>query len=432
MSCEEGKKHFLMEAQARECARVLSLALSAVLQNKQALDHFLNGLFRNNPKYGSKDRRRIGDAVFRVFRDYVFLQKLLPEQGQNVENLLLYSAVLAGEKEFPASWLEKSSIPEKQLLEAAGKEDFSARMACLGKTLAMTENIPAELLPYFPSNEAAEDVAASLVVRSPVWFRNNFPDDRKKTSRIVEEFASAGVKILFHPFKKDSFRLENDQRVQLQNFSAFRDGLFEVQDLSSQCIGGTLLALPLPENASVLDYCAGGGGKSLQIASRIIKQKGKVFSWDIRSNKLEDLNKRAAKAHLNNIRTLDRIPGQRTFDAVLLDVPCSGSGRWRRAPEQRLLLTEGEIASLVQTQREILENAAPLVKEGGILIYGTCSCFYCENEGNIRCFLERHPEFILEEYPSPLTGETVPGMLSILPSHGNCDGAFAARLRKKG
>ena len=129
MSCEEGKKYFLMEAQARECARVLSLALSAVLQNKQALDHFLNGLFRSTPKYGSKDRRRIGDAVFRVFRDYVFLQKLLPEQGQNVENLLLYSAVLAGEKEFPASWLEKSSIPEKQLLEAAGKEDFSEELS---------------------------------------------------------------------------------------------------------------------------------------------------------------------------------------------------------------------------------------------------------------------------------------------------------------
>ena len=433
MSCDEEKKHFLMEARARECARVLSMALTAVLHNKQALDHFLNGLFRNNPKYGSKDRRRIGDAVFRVFRDYVFLQKLLPEKEENAENLLLCSSVLAGEKEFPRSWLEKCDIPEKLLLEAAKKENFSARVECLlGKNLSMTENIPSELLPYFPSNDAAEDVAASLPERSPVWFRNNFPGDGKKTGCIMDEFTSSGVKILFHAFKEDAFRLENDKRVQLQEFSAFREGLFEIQDLSSQCIGGTLLALPLPENARVLDYCAGGGGKSLQIASCIRKQKGKVFSWDIRSNKLEELRKRAAKAHLDNIHTLDRIPQQRAFDAVLLDVPCSGSGRWRRAPEQRLLLTEEEIASLVRIQREILENAAPLVKQGGILVYGTCSCFYCENEGNIRYFLEKHPEFILEEYPSPLTGKNISGMLSILPSHGNCDGAFAARLRKKG
>ncbi len=432
MSSNEEKKHFLIEAQAGECARVLSMALSAVLLNKQALDHFLNSLFRNTPKYGSKDRRRIGDAVFRVFRDYGFLQHLLPEEKRNAENLLLYSSVLAGEKLFPAIWQKMCDVPEEELLEAAAKEELSARMRCLGKNLSMTENIPSELQVYFPSKETAEDVAASLLERSPVWFRSNFPGDGKKTARIVREFDMSGVKILFHPFKKDAFRLENDKRVQLQNFSAFRDGLFEIQDLSSQCIGGTLLALPVPENASILDYCAGGGGKSLQIASGIRKQKGKVCSWDIRSHKLEELRKRAGKARLDNIRILDSIPEQKVFDAVLLDVPCSGSGRWRRAPEQRLLLTEEEITSLVQTQREILENAAHMVKNGGTLVYGTCSCFYCENEGNIRYFLDRHPEFILEEYPSPLTGENVPGMLSILPSHGNCDGAFAARLRKKG
>ena len=101
MSCDEEKKHFLMEARARECARVLSMALTAVLHNKQALDHFLNGLFRNNPKYGSKDRRRIGDAVFRVFRDYVFLQKLLPEKEEMLKICFSVLPFLPEKKSFP-------------------------------------------------------------------------------------------------------------------------------------------------------------------------------------------------------------------------------------------------------------------------------------------------------------------------------------------
>ena len=234
----------------------------------------------------------------------------------------------------------------------------------------------------------------------------------------MDEFTSSGVKILFHAFKEDAFRLENDKRVQLQEFSAFREGLFEIQDLSSQCIGGTLLALPLPENARVLDYCAGGGGKSLQIASCIRKQKGKVFSWDIRSNKLEELRKRAAKAHLDNIHTLDRIPQQRAFDAVLLDVPCSGFGLLSEKPDVRLHKSESDIDALVKTQDAILNACSRYVRSGGVLVYATCTIVKRENGERIEAFLLNHPEFTPEE------------QRQLLPTRDGTDGFYYSRLRR--
>ena len=425
-----------MEAQAKECARVLSDALTAVFQKHYALDHFLTGMFRNNPKYGSKDRRRIGDALFRVFRDYGFLQHLLSPEERCAENLLLYSSVLAGEKEYPAVWLEKCGSPEEKLLEIAGKATFSERIQFFGKKLSLKDNLPSILLSCFPSEAAAEDVAVSLLKRSPLWFRLNFPGDGRKTERIIREFAAKGIELCFHSVKKDAFRVGNDKKVQLQEFVTFREGLFEIQDLSSQCIGASCIFSANAEEdaAAILDCCAGGGGKSLQMAAFLHEKnkKGHVFAWDIRQNKLQETCRRGKKAGLKNITVLESFPEGKIFDKVLVDAPCSGSGRWRRAPEQRFLLTEEELDKVTETQLEILENAVKCVKVGGVLIYGTCSVFYQENMGNIEKFLSGHPEFYLEEFVSPLTGEMCSGALSILPSDGNCDGAFAARMRKKG
>ena len=429
------KISYIKEAQFRECASVLADALKAVYEEHQALDHFLNKLFRSNPKYGSKDRRRIGDALFRVFRDYGFLEKLLKKEERSAENLLIYSSLLAGEKEIPASRLEKCPLGEKLFLEIAGKENFYARLITFGKELVAEDNFPRWLLPCFPSCEAARDVADSLLERSPLWFRLNFPGDGKKTEKILKEFAAKDIVLLFHPFKKDAFRIAVDKKVQLQEFVTFRDGLFEIQDLSSQCIGaGYAGEVNNEKHFSILDCCAGGGGKTLQMASFLHETgtAGKVFAWDIRRNKLEETFRRGKKAGLRNIAILESFPAGKKFDKVLVDAPCSGSGRWRRAPEQRFLLTEEELEKVVSSQLEILENAAKCVKNGGVLVYGTCSVFYRENMGNIKNFLEKHPEFTLEKFSSPLTGILTDGTLSILPSHGDCDGAFVARMRRIG
>lgn len=432
MSREE-KKDFLFEAQAKECAKVLFGAFEAVFQKKQALDHFLTGVFRNNPKYGSKDRKRIGNALFRVFRDYGFIATLLSEEERIAENCLLVSSVLAGEKVFPQCWINAAVFSEKELFAAACKEEILSRLQALAKEkklFSITDNLPQWCMKYFPEGRERE-FAFSLLKRSPVWFRLNFPHEEKKCALIHKEFASKGLELVFHGVKKDAFSVKEDKRVLLQDFSTFRAGLFEVQDLSSQCIGneGNIQE----DFAKILDYCAGGGGKSLQMASFLNSKKssGKVYAWDIRKNKLSEALRRGKKAGFKNIVLLDSCPDKGLFDKVVVDAPCSGSGRWRRAPEQRFLLTEEELISLADIQLEILEKAAERVKENGVLVYGTCSVFAIENTENIQRFLSKHPEFALEEFVSPLTGEKCPGFLEIFPSDGDCDGAFTARMRRR-
>lgn len=429
---EEGKKRVLFEVQSKECAKVLSSAFTAVFKEKKALDHFLTGVFRSNPKYGSKDRKRIGNCIFRVFRDYGFLCQILEEKDRTAENCLLLSSVFAGEKTYPQCWENSCCFPEEKLLEAAGKENILSAVQLLsgGKTFTFTDNLPSWSLSHFPEG-MGEKIAEDFLKRSPVWFRLNFPYEEKKKEKICKEFASRDLELSFHPVKKDAFCVKEDKRVFLQDFSTFREGLFEVQDLSSQCIGyedGRERNLK-----KILDCCAGGGGKTLQMASFLHSRKipGKVYAWDIRKNKLEEALRRGKKAGLSNIVILESFPENEEFDKVLVDAPCSGSGRWRRAPEQRFLLTENALKELTFLQMQILEKAAGRVKNNGILLYGTCSLFTDENLMNIHSFLAKHPEFVLEEFVSPLTGEKSEGFLTIYPSSGNCDGAFVARMRKR-
>ena len=445
MPGEEEKKKRLAEAQARECASVLERAFSAVFTSRQALDRFLAETFRNSPKYGSKDRRRIGDALFRVFRDFGFLCLLLKEGERTAEKCLLLSSVLAGEKEYPDCFLAPFALPAERFREAAERLSVPGRVQSLSlllerssdekKAFSLTDNLPSWVLPHFPDRTSAEDTANALPERSPVWFRSNFPGEEKKTERIVQDFGKAGIGLVFHAFKKDAFRLPEGKRILLQDLASFREGLFEVQDLSSQCIGQACFFPKREEenSARIFDCCAGGGGKTLQMAAFLRSQgkKGHVYAWDTRKNKLEETFRRGKKGGFSNITVLEEFPAGETFDKVLVDAPCSGSGRWRRAPEQRFLLTEEELSRLKETQLEILERAASCVKEGGVLSYGTCSVFRDENRETAEKFLTLHPEFALESFPSPLTGEECSGMLAILPSHGNCDGAFAARFRKK-
>ena len=119
------------------------------------------------------------------------------------------------------------------------------------------------------------------------------------------------------------------------------------------------------------------------------------------------------------------------FDGVLVDVPCSCSGTWRRNPDGRWILREEEVKELAELQLSILLNASSGVKPGGVLIYGTCSMFSIENTGVVEAFLAGNGDFELEEFISPLTGEKSPGYVLADMGHNNSDAMFAARLRRK-
>ena len=227
--------------------------------------------------------------------------------------------------------------------------------------------------------------------------------------------------------------IENS-RVNLFTLEAFKKGKFEVQDLASQCIG---LAANPKRKSRWWDACAGAGGKTLQLAD-IMGRTGTVVASDIREYKLEDLRLRARRAGFPNIMTRAwdgktvSPKQQHKFDGVLVDAPCSCGGVWRRNPDGRWILTPEEITEAAKLQYEILSAASPAVAPGGVLVYATCSLFPEENQEVVQKFLTAHPDFELESFAAPLTGETVDGMLQVYSFDGDCDCMFVARMRQKG
>ena len=182
----------------------------------------------------------------------------------------------------------------------------------------------------------------------------------------------------------------------------FQEGFVEVQDLASQQIA---LAVNVKAGDKVWDCCAGAGGKTVAIASRM-NNKGVVVATDLHGYKLEELKRRTKRADIHNVRTFEwqgneplRLPKevaqQQGFDWVLVDAPCSSAGTWRRNQDARWRFTEKDTQELIVLQQQILTHASKAVRANSHLVYATCSWQVSENEAQIEWFLQQHPEFTL-------------------------------------
>jgi 16S rRNA (cytosine967-C5)-methyltransferase len=179
----------------------------------------------------------------------------------------------------------------------------------------------------------------------------------------------------------------------------FKEGLIEVQDEGSQLVA--LLADARP-GMRVADFCAGAGGKTLAMAAQM-KNKGKIVACDVLEGRIARAAVRFTRAGVHNVerraltserdRWVKRHAG--TFDRVLIDAPCTGTGTWRRNPDAKWKLKPSDLEELTDLQRNILDSAWRLVKPGGRLIYATCSLLQEENEAQIEAFLAAHPDFKL-------------------------------------
>ena len=177
---------------------------------------------------------------------------------------------------------------------------------------------------------------------------------------------------------------------------------FEIQDLASQHIGESI---EVKGKQSVWDCCAGGGGKTMQIAAQL-RNKGVIYASDIREFKLEEVKKRAKRAQFFNVRCLpwkgetlppfqNEIQIKGGFDWVLVDAPCSSSGTWRRNPDAKYRIQCESISELNILQLQILSKASEAVVPGGRLVYSTCSWICEENEWLVESFLKAYPQFKL-------------------------------------
>jgi 16S rRNA (cytosine967-C5)-methyltransferase len=215
---------------------------------------------------------------------------------------------------------------------------------------------------------------------------------------------------------------------------AFEKGWFEVQDTGSQIAAACAGQI---EGRQVLDFCAGGGGKTLALAA-VMKNTGQLYAYDADARRLTDTVRRAQRAGVRNLQVRSPIDPnalaglEGRMDLVFVDAPCTGSGTWRRHPDAKWRLTPAQLDRRIAEQDAVLAAAAPFVKPGGRLIYATCSLFAEENEDRVAAFLGRTPEFSVQ----PVTLEeaepwrTSQGFLRLTPRAAGTDGFFVAALRK--
>jgi 16S rRNA (cytosine967-C5)-methyltransferase len=323
--------------------------------------------------------------------------------------------------ESPGKLVFQITDPEKiaAIFQLPRAED---RLAALAESdiICCNEDMLAGWMCQNLADGGRERYLPALRSRPPVWIRI-----QKNTDQVLRELDQNRVEWKKNDRLPDAYCLHSHANVNLCLLECYKRGCFEIQDFASQCIGYSSMA---QTGEQWWDACAGGGGKTLLLAT-LLKEGGQVFASDIREKKLEEIKIRAQRASYNNIRYLKWNDAHKMqFDGVLTDVPCSSSGRWRRNPEMRLVCSENWLEQLTQTQYEILDKAADAVKPGGLLVYGTCSVFDQENNGVTDRFLEAHPEF----EPAPFTlGGTTQWRLQVFPEDANCDGTFCARFRRK-
>ena len=441
--------------QLRNLRTIFDLAVFAVIAEKRALDRFLSAYWRENRCFGSRDRRLFSESIFAFFRFYGWLKTLLTAE----EQMLLAagnSRQLAGKSVamlLAGAWQLENLEPESAhrlltkefgLPDIPGKEkdtvsspdwrrrrfvDFAGK--CTGKAV----EIPAwELLQSQWSLEYLQDMAdmqkyfAKLAERPPLWLRvQNAP-----VESVIKELVQAGLSVQKHDRLPNALAVVGGS-VNLYTLPVYREGKVEVQDLASQVIA----AVCAPgKGERWWDCCAGAGGKTLALAE-LMQRTGKVVAGDIRSYKLDDLKKRARRSGFPNIESRpwdgNKVPPRKSasFDGILIDAPCSCSGVWRRNPDGRWNSSADEVEKVTIIQKNVLENVLNALRPGGVLVYATCSVFEAENSAVIRDFLARHPEFKLEPFADPLTGNMTDGIVKISGAVANSDSMFAARLRKQ-
>ena len=333
---------------------------------------------------GSGDRAAVRDIVFHCLRR----RRSCAAQGAGLtgRGLVLGAARAAGAESEWFAGGPHGPVPPGP--EEAGRAPDAAEAT----------DMPDWLIPPLRAalGEDLDPVLAAMRDRAPVFLRANL--ERTTPAAAQAALAAEGVETVFHQLAKTALQVVSGER-KIQNSDAYLSGLVELQDASSQAV---CAALPLKDGARVLDFCAGGGGKILALAARAPIT---AFAHDANPRRMADLLARAARAGVT-VTILENPEDAGPCDLILTDVPCSGSGSWRRDPEGKWRLTPAMLADLARVQDGILDRAAPILAPGGTLAYATCSFLREENEDRIAAFLTRHPGWTcgMTRRFGPLTG----------------------------
>ncbi len=379
-------------------------------------DAVANDFFRSRRFIGSGDRRAVGDRVWRVLRSYRRLSWWLGER-QTPRLLVAASLLLEGTRyaELAEAFSGARFAPAPF---APSEQAVLHRLE--GRVLehpSMPDAVRVEVPDWLVTRIAPAELRA-LLEPAPLDLRVNLLKATRDEARAA--LAAEGLEAV--PTPRSSWGLRIEGRRQVTTGAAFRSGLVEIQDEGSQLVARLVDARA---GMRVADLCAGAGGKTLALAMTM-QNRGQLVACDVSAARLDGAVRRLRRAGVHNVERHLLEAGDKwvkrragTFDRVLVDAPCTGTGTWRRNPDARLRLTEADLAELLPKQAAILNQAATLVRIGGRLVYATCSLLSEENEAQVTAFLSRHSGFFQRD------------VLVLTPARDGTDGFFAAVLERR-
>ena len=344
-------------------------------------DKAVEKALQRDKRWGARDRKFVAETIYEIVRWnrlYAEIAEVkVPYDRDNIWRLFTVWCVLRG---IPLpDWNQIGDVPLRRI---------KGRFDELSRIRKYRESIP-DWVDELGMQELGEELwtkeIAALNQQADVVLRTNTLNTTKEM--LQRKLKTENIETESIPYHPDALKLV--ERANVFTTEAFHEGLFEVQDASSQLVAAYLDVEP---GMKVVDACAGAGGKTLHLAA-LMQNKGQIIAMDIYESKLKKLKIRARrnKAHNIDLRVIDSTKVIKKLhekaDRVLIDAPCSGLGVLKRNPDSKWKLQPEFIDEIKKTQQEVLQNYSKMVKPGGKMVYATCSILPSENRQQVDLFL---------------------------------------------
>ena len=390
-------------------------SLMAIFNEEEYADKVVARALKKDKRWGSHDRKFVAETIYEIVRWKRLYAEIAevkePFDRDKIWRIFAVWAVLRG-----------YTLPDWKYFEDTPVRRIKGRFDELSKIRKYRESIP-DWIDELGVKELGEEkwtkeIAAQNEQAKVILRVNRLKTTKEKLRAILMDL---NIETEFHNDYPDALILKERANVFLTD--AFKDGLFEVQDASSQLVAYFIDVHP---GMRVVDTCAGAGGKTLHLAS-LMENKGQLIAMDLYESKLKQLKIRAKRNGAFNIeprviestKTIKKL--HEKADRVLIDAPCSGLGVLKRNPDSKWKLQPEFIDNIRKVQAEVLENYSKIVKPGGKLVYATCSVLPSENQEQIKHFLSSE---IGKEF-------TFVQDKKVLASESGFDGFYMALLERK-
>ena len=384
-------------------------ALDEIFNRQKQAAKVINSLLKSQKKWGSRDRKFVARVLYDIVRwkrlfEFVTDADILTEQGK---------------WQVLGAWsvLNKFDLPDWSEFQCIDTNDILKKLQNINDE-AVKQSVP-DWLYQMGKSQLNNQWQTELVAMNKEALLTIRVNKLKITpEKLIKILNSEGIETFQDSSYPDALFIK--ERKKLTHLNSYKQGLFEVQDASSQ------LVAPFTEATAgdtVIDACAGAGGKTLHLAAQM-QNKGKIFAYDIFDSKIEELLRRAKRNGVKNIVEAGIINQkiiEKNFekaDILLLDAPCSSLGTLSRNPGLKWELNQNKLLKINTIQKNIINNYEQILKPGGHLIYVTCSILPLENQMIVNNFLSNHKNYIFVEDKT------------ILPSNSKGDGFYMAKLKK--